>query len=126
MKEIYDQIIKAANQSFETGNMEQLIDLCTEDIEWNMVGKGTWRGKTEILRGMKQMMEENPGMQLPTIHTNQVLIEGDHAAVIGSSSYDDMVKKIHVTMDYVDRYDFRDNKIEKLTTYVLTKSKPLE
>ncbi len=107
------ELILQVNEAFNRNDMSAFLSLCNEDIEWNMMGSTSAKGKTAILAMMQQM----PPVEL-SISISNILFAGDQAACTGRFT---MKNKEGVTTDYhfCDVYVFSGNLIAKLDSYVV-------
>ena len=80
----HKRIVEQANDAFARNDMEAFLKLCTENVEWTMVGDSTVKGKSAIREWMKSM---NPGT--PKIKVEQIVADGDVAVACGSFSMKD-------------------------------------
>jgi len=109
-------IIRAVNAAFEKGSVEDVLILCTSDIDWTMVGMGTWSGADTIRKNWHQMMgDSNP----PKIQEDRIIVD-DNAGMC-----DGVVTTLRkdgstMTVYYCDTYRFdSDGKITEMKSYCI-------
>jgi len=105
------QLIIDFNIAFAKNNVDFIMEHLHEDIEWEMVGAYTLRGKestTEFLKNIAEMQRES--------HTLQTVItHGKHASANGT-----ITLVGDKTVAFCDVYHFSDNKnpiIKKIQSY---------
>jgi ketosteroid isomerase-like protein len=109
----HKRIVEQANAAFANNNMEGFLDLCTENLEWTMVGESTVRGKKAIREWMKSM---DPGP--PVIKVEQIAVEGDYAFCCGSLKMKDKDGR-EAPFDYCDVYRFQGDRIVALKAFLI-------
>jgi ketosteroid isomerase-like protein len=102
------RIVEQANAAFGRNDMDAFLNLCTDNIEWTMVGDSTVRGKQPIREWLKSM---DPGT--PKIKVDQIVADGDTAVACGSFVMKD------VSYDFFDVYRFEGNRIASLRAFVV-------
>ena len=102
----HKRIVEQANDAFARNDMEAFLKLCTENVEWTMVGDSTVKGKSAIREWMKSM---NPGT--PKIKVEQIVADGDVAVACGSFSMKDKEGR--------DVYRFEGDRIASLRAFVI-------
>ena len=97
------------------------MDYLAEDVVWDMYttssGHTTFNGMAEISQMDGSDMPEHTNFQFSTI-----VIEGNRASVQGSST----IKKTDGTeydINFCDIYEFKDEKIIKMSSYVVDRLK---
>jgi len=107
------EIIQKVNDAFNRNDMQTFLAYCTEDIQWNMIGNSSTKGKDAILK----MMTEMPG-DSPDIIIEEILTEENKAACTGTFT---MTKSSGESSRYsfCDVYQFADGKIQVLDSYVV-------
>ena len=118
MSENYKEIVNKANASFEENNLEGFLELCAEDIEWNMVGDKTSKGKDEIREWMSAMGNMEP----PKITAENEIAEGEKVAAYGAMTMKNEKSEV-VSYSYCDVYRFKDGKIAELSSFVVQNKK---
>lgn len=109
----HKRIVEQANEAFANNDMESFLDLCTENLEWTMVGESTIRGKKAIREWMKSM---DPGT--PVIKVEQIAGEGDYVFCCGSLKMKDKDGR-EAPFDYCDVYRFQGDRIAALKAFLI-------
>jgi ketosteroid isomerase-like protein len=104
----HKRIVEQANDAFSRNNMDAFLNLCTENVEWTMVGDSTVKGKGAIREWLKSM---DPGT--PTIKVERIVAEGDTAIACGSFVMKD------VAYEFCDVYRFEGDRIASLRAFVI-------
>jgi uncharacterized protein (TIGR02246 family) len=108
----HKRIVEQANNAFARNDMEAFLNLCTDNVEWTMVGESIVKGKRAIREWMKSM---DPGV--PTIRVDHIVAEDDVAVATGSFVMKD------VAYEFCDVYGFEGDRIASLKAFVI---KPIE
>ncbi len=109
--------IEKINAMFTSGNMENFMDYLAEDATWDFYssakGHKSYQSKAEI----NDMGSEGEHDHMDFTFTN-VVIEGPVASVEG---YSNVTKAdgAKAKANFCDIYHFRDDKIVKVTSYVI-------
>jgi ketosteroid isomerase-like protein len=113
-KEIIQNVIDA----FDSNDVDGILDLLTDDVEWHMLGDQVISGKDEL----KEYFSKNAGMKLLSSTKDHIIIEGDRAAVDGNVQ---CAGKNGETMDmyYCDVYELEKGKVKKIVSYTVNKRK---
>jgi uncharacterized protein (TIGR02246 family) len=109
------EIIEKVNAAFAEGNIEGFLSFCAEDAEWQMVGDKAFKGKEAIREFMSSM--EHTGMEPPKFTVNEVIAEGDSVVAYGDMTMEEDGET--VPYSYVDVYQFRDDKIIRLQSFIV-------
>ena len=75
-----ETFINELNDAFERGDVAFIVDRCTDDVRWAMVGEELVVGK-EALRAAMAQTEDGP---LPSITIDRLIIDGENVACVGS------------------------------------------
>ncbi len=111
-KEIWQQI----NDAFENGDMKFYEAHLANDIHWNILGnEKPIIGKKEFLEVMKMQDLES----FPEITITNIVAEGDYVVVESTGKATIKTGKQY-NQTYCDIYQFKDGKIQNLTTYLDT------
>ncbi len=102
------RIVEQANAAFSRNDMEAFLSLCTENVEWSMVGESNVKGKQAIREWLKSM---DPGT--PTIKLDRIVADDDTAVACGS-----FVMK-NVPYEFCDVYRFEGERISSLKAFVV-------
>ncbi|MBC8087598.1 MAG: nuclear transport factor 2 family protein [Phycisphaerae bacterium] len=113
MSEQNKQRIEQVNESFAEGDAEKFLSLCTDDVEWSMVGHGTHRGKTDIREWMASM-----GTEPPVINASTIIAEGDRVVSYGEMTMKDEHGQL-MAYSYCDVYRFRGELIAELRAFMM-------
>jgi ketosteroid isomerase-like protein len=109
-------IIMEIVAAFDNNDVDAIINLVTEDIEWNMVGENSISGKDNL----RQFFADHLDMKMISSTKDHIIIDGNRGCVDGivhcSNGKD---KDFH--MQYCDIYDIEHEKIKKITSYVINK-----
>jgi ketosteroid isomerase-like protein len=109
----HKRVVEAANAAFARNDMEAFLGLCSDNLEWTMVGDTTVRGKQAIREWMKSM---DPGT--PSIKVDQIVTDGDTAIATGSFRMKDKSGR-DASYEYCDVYSFQGDRIASLKAYVI-------
>jgi len=80
-----EALIQELNAAFERGDVDFVVDRCTEDVRWSMVGDDLIVGR-ETLREAMMPTQSGP---LPRIAVDRILVAGDEAICVGSMTMGD-------------------------------------
>src|SRR5690606_4864548 len=69
------EIVRKVNSAFEENNMDAVLEQCTDNIKWVMVGNASVEGKEEIRKWMASGNEN--GNCLSQINSARLVAEGD-------------------------------------------------
>ena len=108
----HKRVVEQANAAFARDEMEAFLELCTDNVEWTMVGESTVKGKRAIREWLKSM---DPGT--PKIKVERIVADDDTAVACGSFVMKD------VPYDFCDVYRFEGDRIASLKAFVI-KPKP--
>ena len=111
------ELIEQINRLFRENKMETFMYYLAEDIVWDMYtassGHTTFNGTAEISKMDGSDMPEHTNFRFSTI-----VIEGDQASVQGSST-NKQADGTEYKSYFCDIYRFKDDKIVKITSYVV-------
>jgi len=113
MSEKNKEIVAKADAAFAEGNIEGFLSLCSEDVEWTMVGAQFMKGKDAIRQWLTSMKSEPPKFTFVN-----VIAEKDFATAHGDLTMKDNDGKL-VPYSYCDIYRFRNDKIVELRSFVI-------
>jgi len=109
----HKRTVEQANDAFVRNDVEAFLNLCTENVEWTMVGDTTVRGKSAIREWMKSM---DPGT--PAVTVDRVIAEADFAVTWGSLTMKDKDGRA-APFTYCDVYRFQGDRIAALKAFVI-------
>lgn len=116
-------VVQRLYAAFETGDVEAIAALATDDLEWSIPGPptvpfaGMFRGKEGIRRFFTIAVET---LNVVEQRLDGFITDGDRVAALG---YEDMQVKAtgrHYRTTWVHLYTFRDGKIAKFEEFVDT------
>jgi ketosteroid isomerase-like protein len=102
------QTIRSAYEAVARGDMEALVAVLADDINWHesMPGfEGTYRGRDEAMAFLGRAFEET-GMELNDMSIDHVLADDTHATVVLETTVSIGDRRHHAR--YVDVYRLRD------------------
>lgn len=115
------ELIEQINLLFTENRMEAFMDYLAEDVVWDMYsassGHTTFNGIAEINQMNGSSMPQHTNFQFSTI-----VIEGDIASVQGSSTSKRKDDSEYET-NFCDVYHFKNDKIVKMSSYVIDNAK---
>jgi ketosteroid isomerase-like protein len=109
----HKRIVEQANEAFVRNDIEAFFSLCTEDLEWTIVGDRTVTGKAAIREWMTSM---DPGA--PKISVDQIIAEGDVAAATGGLWMKDKDGR-EAQFAWCDLYRFQGDRIAGLKAFII-------
>ena len=106
------QFIKALYLAFATQNVNYIIDLVEDDIEWNIIDTCSIKGKAMYATSLQQMIQ----IKIKKLHIKNIIINGQICAINGiAHSYGN---KNYSFCDIIQFSSTEDNaKIKKITSY---------
>lgn len=113
MSEKNKQTIEEVNAAFSQNNIEGFLELCAEDVKWTMIGEKVVEGKD----GIREFVSSMGDMEPPKINNKQMIAEADSVAAFGEMTMKE--KGEIVPYAYCDVYQFQDDKIVELSSYVV-------
>ncbi len=115
MSETNKEIVEKANALLAEGKSEEFLLLCTEDVEWTLLAEAP--SKMKGREAIREFMASSQDSQPPNFTVDKVIAEGEFVVSNG-----DMVMKNKegetVSYAYCDIYQFQDNKIAELRTFI--------
>src|ERR1044071_4703970 len=85
------------NVAFINGRVEETVGYVTDDVEWELVGEGTIRGRD----GMRAWLESMAGKSARRVVLKRIVTDGDTAAINGSYEMESGSK-----FEFCDIYEF--------------------
>ena len=117
MSEKNKEIVEKVNALIAEGNTDGFLSLCAEDLEWQMVGEKTTKGKDAIREWMGSMASENAD-HLPKFTVDNLIADGESVVANGDMTMKDKDGET-VPYSYCDIYRFSDGKIAELKSFVI-------
>ena len=117
------EIVKRGYEAFGRGDIQALLDLFADDIEWSSPGPpelptaGTRRGRqqvAEFFQGVDQIFE------IQQFEPKTFLAQGDLVVVLGTDTARIKATGKVVTDDWAHAFTVRDGKIVKMREYIDT------
>ncbi len=108
--------IKTIVEAFSKGNFEFVYPHFSNEIEWHIVGDKKITGKNNVIEFCNKMLIEIAGSQL---NNTNVVVDDNTIAIEGYCHYSDAENKA-MQVQYCDVYSFRDDKVEKITSYCIS------
>ncbi len=111
------EIVEQANALLMDGKTEEFTLLCTEDVEWTLLGDSPTKinGRDGIIKFMASTSPSDS--EVPKFTVLNILAEGDTVISNGEMSMKGNDGKL-VPYAYCDIYTFKDGKIAKFLTFM--------
>ena len=104
-------------QQFSEGNFPFCYNYFADNVEWDLVGSNTAKGKNNVIEYCDKMMTE---MAATTLQNTNIIGESEHIAIEGICSYTDADSN-PAEVAYCDVFRFANNKIVSITSYCIEK-----
>jgi len=114
MSERNKEIVNQINQALLNRGVEGLLDFCTDDVEWAMVGEKPWKGKSGIREAMASMGDDKP----PAFTIDYTLADGDYVIARGHMKMTDK-NGTESPYAFCDIYQMKGEKVVKLETFMV-------
>jgi uncharacterized protein len=116
------KIVKDFFASMRSGDMQTLLALCAEDIEWIIPGEGwplagTYRGHA----GLADLLEKSEMMETST-EPREFLAQGDRVLVVGFASGKVIATNKKFKDDWVFAITVRNGKLTNIREYIDTQA----
>ncbi|WP_413666504.1 nuclear transport factor 2 family protein [Mucilaginibacter sp. Mucisp86] len=113
-KEIVQQVIDA----FDNNDVEKILNLFAEDVIWTMKGSSItiMNGKNEVAQFLGGMED----VKMISSTKEHIIVEGNTVAVDGLVQCRDKNGK-DMAMYYADIYELENDKVKKVTSYIVDK-----
>ena len=108
------RIVEKINKAFSDGNTEGFLEMCHEDVVWNMVGEKSTESKSAIREWMSSM----EGMEPPKFTVDKMIAEGDSVVCYGGMRMKGE-DGIEGDYSYCDVYEFAGGKVKQLQSFVV-------
>lgn len=118
MSDKYKEIVEQVDAAFGANNIEGFLELCAEDVKWEIIGDKTIEGKDAI----RQFAASMGGMAPPKIENRRMIADGDSVAAHGTVTMASEAGK-NTAYEYCDIYRFENEKIVELLSYVIKNHK---
>lgn len=119
---IKERFLRNMNKAFANNDVNYLTKCVTDNIQWNIIGEDTIWGKTDFIKALKEMGDEE---YLFDLEIDNLIIHQNKAVVEGS-----MISRGGKTYAFCDIYTFANSDkpiIEEISSYVITmRKKPLK
>jgi uncharacterized protein len=104
------ELIKKGYEAFSTGDVQTVMDLFDDDIEWVQPGRsaisGTFHGKAEVMDFMSRL-----GEKAPVVTVKRLIAEGDTVVAITDVTVDGE------TTEDADVFTVRDGKTVRMEVH---------
>ncbi len=110
------EIITDVINGFDTSDGELVTRHMADDVEWHLLGDKVYKGKEALL----SFFENSTGMKVLSSITHHIIIDGDKVAVNGEVKCGGADGNF-CNMYYSDVYELENDKIKKLTSYIVEK-----
>ena len=105
---LFDKVLT----TFDNNDSDGLLDLMTDDFEWDMVGEQTVKGKEQV----RQMFEKTEGSEMISCTKELKMLDGNNAGCNGIVKMKNAKGEIS-EMYYCDLYVFENGLLKKMVTY---------
>ena len=106
------QFIKALYLAFASQNVNYILDLVEEDVEWTIIDTCTVKGKKMYAITLQQMIQ----VKIKTLHIKNIIVNGPICAINGVAHSVD--HKNYSFCDIIEFSSIEENaKIKKITSY---------
>lgn len=113
MSELNKRALTAANAAIASGDIEQFLLHCADDIVWTTVGEPPIVGKEAVRQWMKDAYAEPPRFTV-----EQLVAEGDWVVALGTIQAED-AQGVTSPHSYSDVWRFEDGKMVELRAFVI-------
>ncbi len=111
-----ENFIQELNQAFAKGDIPFILDCMAEDIEWEMIGGNTSRGKAQIEKEMTSMKD----FEMLEMKVDKVITHGKSASANGHFRMkENGEEKAYGFCDIYEFNGFKEAKISKMISYVI-------
>jgi len=111
-----EKFIQELNQAFAKADVPFILNCMSDDIEWEMIGGNTNKGKAEIEKEMAQMKD----FEITTMKIDKIITHGKLASANGTFSMkENGEEKFYGFCDIYEFNAFKEVKISKMTSYVI-------
>ncbi len=114
----HKKTVQQVNDAFTKNDREGFLKLCSDTVEWTMIGDRTVSGKDAIRDWMKSMNGDAPAFTV-----DDVVAEGDVVVAHGRMTMKEKTGEM-VPYAYCDIYRFSGDRIAALTSFVMKTDTP--
>jgi len=116
------QVVKNGYAAFGRGDIQALLSLFAEDIEWISPGEGlplagTYRGRAEVTNFFQKLSDT---IEFSSFEPREFLAEGDRVLVVGFSSGNSKTTNRTFENHWVMAFTVRDGKVTNFREYTDT------
>lgn len=112
-----EKFVRDFNEAFAKNDVEFIISNMSEDVEWELVGDQTTKGKEDV----KELMGKMKDFETLEMEILRIITHGKLAAANGTMKIKEPSGKIK-SFGFSDFYEFdgfKSPKIKKMTSYVV-------
>lgn len=118
------QVVKNGYAAFGRGDIAGLLELLTEDVEWNSPGpglplSGTYVGRAGVANFFQKLAAE---AEILDFQPREFVADGDRVLVLGSERGKVRATNRAFELEWVMSFTIRDNKIAIFREYTDTKA----
>jgi uncharacterized protein len=117
------QVVQDAYAAFGRGDIQGILDRCSEDIDWRTFGPDTIR-ETKPRRGKQEVQqffgEVNADWDFTTFEPGQYIAQGDHVICLGRYTGTSKATGRSFTAEWAMHFQLRDGKVTRFREYTDT------
>ncbi|MCX2480199.1 nuclear transport factor 2 family protein [Pedobacter sp. MC2016-15] len=113
------EFLMSVIDAFDKNDVDLILSHLADDVEWTIVGEQRFSGKQSI----GDFFRAFPDMKMISSTKDHIIISGNNAVVDGEVQCINEGTGVHHDMFYCDIYDFKDGKVQKMTSYTVNKKK---
>jgi predicted SnoaL-like aldol condensation-catalyzing enzyme len=106
---------KKTSEEFSSGNFESTYPHLAEDIQWNILGSTTLKGKKAVIDHCTKMRGEMAGATMKNLNH---ISDGDIIVVQGHCDYKNP-DNTNGRVEYCDVYRFKNDTVQEITSYCI-------
>ena len=114
--------IEKIAQEFSIGNFDSIFQYLSENVQWNIIGQASFKGKTDVMLNCKNTAQYFKSVQTNFL-TEDILTYKNKVVVIGTAEFLRDGKRL----DFIyatDIYEFNQDKIiNKISSYCNSEKK---
>ena len=117
------QLVQQAYRDFQNGDIPELLDALSEDVEWvvpeieGVPGRGTWRGTEQVGEFFRVLSDTQEPRQL---ELREFVAQGDKVVVLGHYVWHVKATGKEWESDFVHALSVRDGKVTRFQEYTDT------